>query len=150
MKALSLRQPWAWAVLNLGKHVENRRWSTVFRGDFLIHASKGMTKAEYYDCLEFCREVAGAHVISVFPPLGALERGGIVGAASLVRVIEPCTGRCWESGKDCGTEHGWHMPDQYGFVLERVRSSPRFVACKGELGFFDVGADVVSALRGHA
>ena len=44
MKALSLRQPWAWAVVEAGKDVENRRWNTKFRGDFLIHAASGWTK----------------------------------------------------------------------------------------------------------
>ena len=39
MKCLSLRQPWAWAVVHAGKSVENRRWNTNFRGEFLIHAA---------------------------------------------------------------------------------------------------------------
>jgi hypothetical protein len=46
MKALSIRQPWAWLILNAGKDIENRDWLTRFRGPFLIHASKGMTRAE--------------------------------------------------------------------------------------------------------
>ena len=37
--ALSLKQPWAWAMLHLGKDVENRRWPTKFRGPVVIHAS---------------------------------------------------------------------------------------------------------------
>lgn len=32
MKGLSLRQPWAWAVVHAGKTIENRRWNTSFRG----------------------------------------------------------------------------------------------------------------------
>lgn len=39
-KALSLRQPWAWAVVHGYKDVENRSWSTKHRGPLLIHASK--------------------------------------------------------------------------------------------------------------
>lgn len=40
MKALSLTQPWAHAVVHLGKRVENRDWpGCSFRGPFLIHAS---------------------------------------------------------------------------------------------------------------
>lgn len=37
--AISLRQPWAYAMLHLGKTIDNRRWSTRFRGPVLIHAS---------------------------------------------------------------------------------------------------------------
>lgn len=145
MIALSLRQPWCYAVLSLGKHIENRRWSTAFRGSFLLHASKGMTKTEYYECLEFCRNVLGASVLSRFPPLKSLPRGGIVGAAKLIDVIPPCP-TC-QLGSPCGQNHGWHMPEQYGFVLENVRPSPRFVECKGMLGFFKVGDEIAQALR---
>ena len=36
--ALSVRQPWAWALLYGGKTVENRTWSTPHRGPIWIHA----------------------------------------------------------------------------------------------------------------
>lgn len=39
MRAISLRQPWAWAIFH-GKPVENRTWWTAYRGPLLIHASK--------------------------------------------------------------------------------------------------------------
>lgn len=37
--ALSVRQPWAHAIMFLGKDVENRGWSTDHRGRLWIHAS---------------------------------------------------------------------------------------------------------------
>ena len=46
---LSIRQPWAWLILNAGKDIENREWPTRFRGRVLIHASKGMTHDEWED-----------------------------------------------------------------------------------------------------
>ena len=36
--ALSVRQPWAWALLYGGKTIENRTWSTPYRGAIWIHA----------------------------------------------------------------------------------------------------------------
>ena len=145
--ALSLRQPWAHVVLHMGKALENRRWDTSFRGDFLIHASKGLTKADYYDCLETCQHVLGSQILSTFPPLKALPRGGIVGAARLVSVLPRCPH--WPC------EHPWHMPDpdkppltQFGFMLENIRPAPRFVPCTGHLGFFRVPDEVVAQLRG--
>lgn len=45
MKALSLKQPWAEAILFLGKDIENRVWSTHHRGPLVIHCSKGWDKA---------------------------------------------------------------------------------------------------------
>ena len=53
MKALSIRQPWAWMILYAGKDIENREWPTRFRGRVLIHASKGMTHDEWEDAWEF-------------------------------------------------------------------------------------------------
>ncbi len=40
VKVLTIRQPWAWAVIYGGKDVENRRWRTTYRGLLLIHAGK--------------------------------------------------------------------------------------------------------------
>jgi len=42
MIALSVRQPWAWLLLN-GKDIENRDWYTKYRGPLAIHASKGIS-----------------------------------------------------------------------------------------------------------
>ena len=40
MKTLSLKQPFAELVASGKKKIELRKWSTKFRGKFLIHASK--------------------------------------------------------------------------------------------------------------
>lgn len=132
MKALSLRQPWAWMVVAGGKNIENRRWNTRFRGPFLIHAAKGMTRDEYDGAVAFARDV---NPFLAVPPFGDLERGGIVGRARLVDVIEPCTTEPSLFWRPC--THPWHMPAQYGFVLadvERVDFRPM----RGELGLFEV------------
>ena len=39
MKALSVQQPWAWAIIHAGKDIENRTWKTRQRGIIAIHAS---------------------------------------------------------------------------------------------------------------
>ena len=38
MKVLSIRQPWAWAIVRNWKTVENRDWRTNYRGHLAIHA----------------------------------------------------------------------------------------------------------------
>ena len=53
MKALSIRQPWAWLIVNSHEDVENRTWRTRERGPVLVHASKGMTPTEYEDVCHF-------------------------------------------------------------------------------------------------
>jgi len=150
---LSLRQPWAHVVVYMGKDIENRRWNTSLRGDFLIHASKGMTKDEYYSCWEFCRRIDTS--FHNFPPLKSLLRGGIIGAARLVGVLPPCPACVCDPergivNRPCGADHRWHMPWQYGFQLQNVRPSPEFIPCTGHLGFFNATSDVVTRLRSAA
>jgi hypothetical protein len=122
MRALSIRQPWAWLIVNGGKDIENRGWNTSFRGQFLIHAAKGMTRDEYDDALDFADEVTVGRPRA--PAYEALDRGGIVGVARLVDVLSPK-----------GQRYGWHVPGQFGFVLRDVRPLP-FLPCKGALGFW--------------
>ncbi len=118
MLALSIRQPWAWLILNAGKDVENRLWPTRFRGRFLIHAAKGMTKAEYNQCREFVvREFP--HVF--LPPAHELPVGGIVGEAEIADCVTASPSR-WFFGI-------------YGFVLRNVVKLP-FQPCRGALGFW--------------
>jgi len=145
VKALSLRQPWAHAVVHLGKTIENRYWNTHLRGAFLIHAAKGMTVDEYLDAVLFCDEVLGRttparSIVATgeMPQPKALLRGGFVGRARLVGVLPPCTPKGAEPtlfAQECA--HPWHMPEQYGFRLEGIEPLP-FVPYAGSLGFFDV------------
>jgi hypothetical protein len=59
MRAISVRQPHAWAIIHGGKDVENRSQRAAFQfkpaiGErVLIHASKGMTAAEYENAAAF-------------------------------------------------------------------------------------------------
>jgi len=133
MKALSLRQPWAALVVYFGKSIENRKWNTHFRGDFLIHAAKGMTRAEFDQALAFARLAMGEQCPSEEKLRMQLQFGGVIGRAHLVTVIPPCIG---EDGR-ANCPHPWHMPEQYGFILSDVRPLP-FRACKGALSFFNL------------
>lgn len=120
MKALSIRQPWAWLILNAGKDVENRQWWTSFRGRFYIHAAKGMTRDEYLNGALTLEEIDSRIVL---PPFEALERGGIVGTAHLTACVK-------------ASESPWFFGD-YGFELRDVLPLP-FRPYKGALGFFEV------------
>ncbi|OEZ92144.1 ASCH domain protein [Janthinobacterium sp. HH107] len=128
MKALSIRQPWAWLIVNGHKDIENRSWTTRFRGDFLVHASKGMTRAEYDDVdLMLALDEQLRHI--KLPAFEHLERGGIVGVATIT---------------DCVTrsKSPWFF-GSHGFVLVGAKPAP-FAPLKGMLGFFDVPNDLVT------
>lgn len=115
MKALSIRQPWAWLIVNGLKDVENRTWKTDFRGRFLVHAGYIFDESGY---LYVCREMRIR-----LPGPDEMERGGIVGTADIM---------------DCVKAHAspWFV-GPYGFVLENASVLP-FHAMPGRQGLFDV------------
>jgi hypothetical protein len=91
--ALSIRQPWAWAIVCAGKDIENRSWQAVNhglrqRGRIAIHAAKGMTREEYEAAAEFMDGI-GVRC----PAPADLLRGGIVGAAEVVDVVSESDSR---------------------------------------------------------
>lgn len=119
LRALSIRQPWAWLILHAGKDIENRNWRTSFRGRVLIHAAKGMTHMEYEEAAMFL--VTDIPRPITLPRFDELERGGIVGVVDI-------TG-CWVKHQS-----PWFV-GFYGFSLANPEPLP-FVPCRGALGFF--------------
>ena len=123
--ALSIRQPWAWAIIHAGKNIENRTWSTSFRGPVAIHAAKGMTGDEVTIFSEFLGDLRleGAVSASVKGPhYGSLPRGGIIGVAEITGCVNR-SGSPWFVGP-------------WGFVIANARPVD-FIPFKGALGFFD-------------
>jgi hypothetical protein len=141
VKALSIRQPWAHAILHWGKDVENREWDgcagwRAFRGEFLIHASSWWRPDDILDAVDACRDILGvARLPGEILTLRMLkaETGGIVGRARIVDVR-----RNTEAAKS-----RWEVPGSWSLVLADVRPVP-FVPCKGALGFFEVPPDVLA------
>lgn len=112
MKALSIKQPWAHLIIHGGKDIENRKWSTKFRGRFLVHASKEIDEEAMiaYVQMGLVRE----HCVT----------GAIIGSVEII---------------DCVTESEspWFQ-GPYGFVLRNpLIKIP--VPLKGQLKFFEAG-----------
>ncbi|RZJ07665.1 MAG: ASCH domain-containing protein [Rubrivivax sp.] len=122
MLAISVRQPWASLLAMRKKPVENRSWATRFRGRVLIHASKGLTRIEYDDAIDFCTRRCGLdetyqHMLR----FDNLQRGGIVGEMVI---------------SDCVTEHASpYFVGPFGFVAAQAREL-EFTPVKGALSFF--------------
>jgi hypothetical protein len=131
MKALTLKQPWAWLVVHGPKHIENRRWNTKHRGRFYIHASKTHERNEYFSASRVC-EPLGFELPPYVSPL--YQCGGIIGSAELVWVLYR------EDVED------WKFQGQYGFVLANRRPT-KFVPCPGALNFWSLREDILSQLH---
>lgn len=80
-KALSIRQPWCHRILHEEKDVENRDWPTKFRGEVLIHASKGIDSCDREEIQEL-----------------KMPLGGIVGIMEIVDCVTEMDSR-WFFGR---------------------------------------------------
>jgi len=128
MKAISIRQPWAWLIVNGFKPVENRTWYTNHRGPTLIHAAKGMTHKEYEE-IELCVAMSIDPKICV-PAFDNLKRGGIIGSVEIIDCVSQ------NNGCPAYMDTPW-FTGPFGFVLARPEKLP-FIPLKGRLGFFEV------------
>lgn len=120
--ALSVRQPWAWAIVFGGKDIENRGPMAVRRGGMrparvAVHAAKGMTRDEYDSARDFMRRL-GVEC----PRPDDLIRGAVIGAVDVIDIVKR-SGSPWFFGPR-------------GLVLQ----NPGFVdpvPARGQLGYFD-------------
>ena len=125
VSALSIRQPWAWFIVNGYKDIENRTWkpSAARIGQrFMVHASKRrLTKADFEQFLETVRRFRiRRHPKSI----DTFTYGAIVGSAVISEVV-----RGSKSFRAARGHHHW--------VLTKAnRCSPKKQS--GQLGFFRV------------
>jgi hypothetical protein len=121
MKALTIKQPWAWAIVHAGKDIENRSWNTRLRGTIAIHAGLG------YD-----KEAELPRGIKV-PTDREIVHGAIIGLVDIVDVVEKHRSK-WFSGP-------------FGFVLSNPRSLSNPILCPGRLSFWEVSPTVLRLIR---
>lgn len=121
MKALSIKQPWAWLILAGHKPVENRTWSSSHRGPLLIHAAKKNDPLP--EDVDGFLKADGIYIPSHLPV------GCIVGIVNMVDCVNDHPSK-WFYGPKC-------------FVFENPRLITP-VPCVGRLGFFTPGADVLA------
>src|SRR4051812_30856789 len=102
MKCISLHQPWAHAVLHLGKTVENRTWHTRHRGPILIHAARTTTTLDAQNPAWWLRTYGVA-----LPDRAALALGAILGVVDVVGCVKVGVGgRLGDFGTSVWAEEG--------------------------------------------
>lgn len=121
MLALSIKQPWAWLIVNGIKTVENRKWYTEHRGGLLIHASKN--QADLERDLATVQEKYGVRV-----PREELVFGQVIGMVNLIG----CTKEPEEK-----TDRHWHIENNFAWILREPRLIKPF-PYSGRLMLFEV------------
>ncbi|MDP2730797.1 MAG: ASCH domain-containing protein [Dehalococcoidales bacterium] len=131
MKALSFRDPWGWLVASGLKDVDNRNWSTKFRGRIYIHISKTF---DWYG-LDWIMANLDLPLLARNTLFGiewdTMPRGAIIGEVDII---------------DCVTESDspWFV-GKFGFLLANARLYETKVPCRGKLGFFQPEIDFLKA-----
>jgi hypothetical protein len=125
LRALSVRWPWSWAIVQGLKPWENRPRRFHYRGPLLIQASKTLIRADCVAACDFIERLSGRR------PPAVPEIGGIVGAARLTDCTEPLE-----------HDRGWRFAGEYGLHFENPLALP-FRPMKGALGLFWV--DLIKA-----
>lgn len=173
LRALSLTQPWlSWAILTLGKRIENRDWTEGcrYRGRLALHAAKGLGTREDFDATvtsilgiagieppatKLIRDVAVWNPKrSEWAPSATLPRSSILAVCNLVGVIEPgADGRLKIDAAEPAKSHAktdeqrrWHFGG-FALVLDDVVTLREPVPCKGALGLWRVPADVAAKVE---
>ena len=128
MKVLSVRQPWAYLIVAGYKPVENRRWSTTYRGPLLIHASITTQPDDFPVQREWIKTlneylIAGDESPIVIPD--DLPRGAIVGSVNLTDV--------WDKKKFERPGIRW-FEGPYGFKMDDAVQFHQPIPYRGSLG----------------
>lgn len=144
LRMLSVRQPWAWALIHAGKTVENRSRNIAgdYRGPVLIQASKRAVDGDdpIWDAEAFRRALAESD--------GSRElmdvRGAILGVVDLVDVHGPHDGvravgrgqnasgtKFWGTWADCGP---WAEAGAWHLIFENPRALDTPLPIRGGLG----------------
>jgi hypothetical protein len=122
LKAITVRQPWAWAIVMGYKDVVNRRNRTERRGPLLIHAGRDFDPRGF----QFLWEL-GLH--KKLPDDLYLE--GLIGEVRLT---------------DCRRSYNsdWAKPGQWQWILSAPKEFRSGLSCTGSPGFFTPGVSARS------
>lgn len=129
IRVLTVRQPWAWAIIHGGKNVENRTTSIAgsYRGPVAIHV--GLAFPFTQDCKEAER------IVGHWPPITdrndrVINAGHIIGVVDLVDVHrdnriqgeQHCCSTGWHAGECPGMCSPWAQPGNHHLVLANPRA----------------------------
>ena len=128
IRVLSVRQPWAWAIVSGCKDIENRSWRTGYRGRIYIHA--GLKRAPRDQLARFERLTARLGIAASCDDV----RGAVIGYVELF----DCTTRAVSP---------WYVRGNQAWHLRGAAALARPVPLVGRLGLFEPDASVARRLR---
>lgn len=139
MKALSVWQPWASLIRPDTKTIESRDWTTRYRGELLIHASKRWTEAERLAANRAARalERFGLPPLPDPLPLGCVVALTVLTDSRAMR----------EAPDPINAEFGHYGEGRAGWTLEDIRVLHEPVPWRGAQGLWNVSAELERLVR---
>jgi hypothetical protein len=141
MRALTVQQPWAWAIVHGGKDVENRTRNLAgsYRGPVAIHAGLRTDEAAYDDDLIRSALTAPDNGWLLAEQIGTL--GSVIGVVDLVAVHHE-------------TDHGpgsrcswWGQREVWHLQLANPRPLVTPIPAKGRLGLWTPDVELLDRIR---
>lgn len=124
MKAMTIKQPWAWAICNLPmpfrKCLENRSRPTKHRGPLAIHAGKGFDREGY---LRMQHYLEGLGYSGHVPSPDEFVYGAVIGQVNVVGCVQASSSRWFEG--------------PFAYVLENALCYEAPVPWSGQLGMWN-------------
>jgi len=141
MKALSIKQPWLWAITNQDKRIENRTWKPpqwIIGKRIALHASKRYDNQGRMNIKQ---------MIGIMPlPAYELPLGAIVATVKI---------KGWVNEQGFGTGLGLSLPSTLienkwfvgpiGWIFEDIQLINPIV-CRGALGLWNVPQEITTQL----
>lgn len=151
MRALTIRQPWAWAVIHGGKDVENRSVAWSYRGPLAVHAGNAWSWTGQRSPL--IRAAATAALGDRWANRDNFAFGAIIGVVDLVDVhyAEPdavCCDSQWVEAR-YRDQQGHEIGTVTHLALENPRALGEPIVCRGRLGLWAPDAGVLAELEAH-
>lgn len=138
MKALSIRQPWAWLICAGYKDVENRTWKIHVPMEpmrIYVHAGKTLDRGTFNHVISSRHipheaQYATINNYMLNKAYFARSLGSIIGEVDIV----DCRYRFGDEIDSIYSQ--WHDVGMYGFLLANPELYDEPIPCKGRLGFF--------------
>lgn len=154
MRILTVRQPWAWAIIHGGKDVENRVRNIAgdYRGPVAIHGGlrddDDAPPALFYERAEWFWK--RGHPYPGTLPEVEQGRGAIIGVIDLVDVHDgQCESLHTMAGEILATQpcSPWAEPDTWHLELANPHTLPDPIPYKGALGLRHLDADTIARIE---
>lgn len=127
MRALTIRQPWAWAIFHAGKDVENRSWlppADVIGERIAVHASAALDRQAHLAYINIADRAAPSD----------LPRGVVIGSVEVAGWVGE-DGSCSDPALRGSLRSRWFV-GPYGWVLQNPQTASVLIECRGMLGLW--------------